>query len=767
MQKAIFLGAALALAIPAAAVTITSQQVRVTVALDAGKAVERVEVRVKGQWTPALESAAPAPDCQADAVEPFSEGAVRGIRIHGRCGASRMVRELRTTAEPDAIDARVSYTPGSAGSLQAIEDRFDFLPERRADAGPLSGPLDFIWSQNIKGAPNQVAAHWTFKSPVVMFQQGPVFAALMPRLSDVTRDTLTQQPLALDMDVTSAARPWLSYGAVSSTPLGHSYFERSKDGLALAAGRDVKYAYWIVASAQPAKLGYRRMVRLLWEQTGHGNYLRTVDLQRNFKQPELYLFDDWRKESWVRYANQMYREFDCAGARCATLVSERNVVGDWDHPEDDAWFNSWFQTLRTAYGWYTWARNAGDKDVMMRAERVLNLALKAPQKDGAFPIIYLLKSQRWSTGDGWAAFVDDYHAFSMSWTGYWMLRWAHDLVPERKAEILAYVRRYGDFLLAKQLASGCFPSWYNANLEPREVFRDFNAETAGSALFLAELSDATGDAKYTASAQKAMRFVTNEVLPRQRWFDYETFHSCARKPFDFYDRWTAQYPQNNLSTMQAAMAYLKLYHLTKDKAYLETGREVVDYLLLTQQVWNHPLLSPKLLGGFTTQNTDAEWSDARQNYAALILLDYYNETGEQEYLERSVAAARSTFSVAPWENWAHTGFIDEKGSLTGIHWGTGSAMTSVELMAGQLGDAYVNVKRKQGTGFNACTLDRLSVDGTKISFNLAAAEVWKAPLVVRFDGTDRRATYRIAVNGRPAVQVSGAELAKNGFRAEP
>jgi hypothetical protein len=278
VQKAIILGAALALAIPAAAITISGQQVRVSVEPDGGKAAERVDVRVNGRWTPALESGASAPECQADAVEAFSEGSIRGIRIRGRCGASTIVRELRTTAEPDAIDVRVSYTPDSAANLQAIEDRFDFLPERRADAGPLSGPLDFVWSQNIKGAPNQLAAHWTFKSPVVMFQQGDVFAALMPRLNDVTRDTLTQQPVALDMDVTSAARPWLSYGAVASTPLGHSYFERSKEGLALAAGRAVQYEYWIVASAQPAKHGYRRVVRLLWEETGHGNYLRTVDL---------------------------------------------------------------------------------------------------------------------------------------------------------------------------------------------------------------------------------------------------------------------------------------------------------------------------------------------------------------------------------------------------------------------------------------------------------------------------------------------------------
>jgi hypothetical protein len=465
------------------------------------------------------------------------------------------------------------------------------------------------------------------------------------------------------------------------------------------------------------------MVRCCGNKRG-GNYLRTVDLQRNFKQPELY------------FLTTGARSRGCATpTRCiASSIAPARAAPRWWAsatwwaigiiPKDDAWFNSWFQTLRTAYGCTPGLKNVGDKDVMLRAERVLNLALQ-PRKDGAFPIIYLLKSQRWSVGDGWAAFVDDYHAFSMSWTGYWMLRFERDLVRSRPRSWRTFAAM-AIFLLAKQLASGCIPSWYDANLHARRYSAISTPKPrdqpvpggAGRSYGRCEI--------YAPSARKPC-VPSNEVLPHA-WFDYETFHSCARKPFDFYDRWTAQYPQNNLSTMQAAMAYLKLYHLTKDKAYLETGREVVDYLLLTQQVWNHPLLSPRLLGGFTTQNTDAEWSDARQNYAALILLDYYNETGEQEYLERSVAAARSTFSVAPWENWAHTGFIDEKGSLTGIHWGTGSAMTSVELMAAQLGDAYVNLKRKQGTGFNACTLERLTVDGTKISFNLTAAEAWKTPL---------------------------------------
>ena len=197
---------------------------------------------------------------------------------------------------------------------------------------------------------------------------------------------------------------------------------------------------------------------------------------------------------------------------------------------------------------------------------------------------------------------------------------------------MAFVKPYGDFLVNHQLKNGLIPSWYEDGFRPRTEFGSFNAETAGSALFLLELYAQTGTKSYLESGLHGLNFVTQEVLPRQRWFDFETFKSCARKSFDFYDRWTTQFPQNNLSTIQAAKAYLEAARLTQDGHYLELGTQVLDYLLLTQQVWNNPAFSPKLVGGFTTENTDAEWSDARQCYAAILLWDYYKETGKKEYL---------------------------------------------------------------------------------------------------------------------------------------
>jgi hypothetical protein len=70
----------------------------------------------------------------------------------------------------------------------------------------------------------------------------------------------------------------------------------------------------------------------------------------------------------------------------------------------------------------------------------------------------------------------------------------------------------------------------------------------------------------------------------RKWFDFETFVSCSPKPFDFYDPFTSQYPQNTLSKFQAAFAFMRVFELTKDQRYLSVGESIVDFTSLTQQV---------------------------------------------------------------------------------------------------------------------------------------------------------------------------------------
>ena len=85
-----------------------------------------------------------------------------------------------------------------------------------------------------------------------------------------------------------------------------------------------------------------------------------------------------------------------------------------------------------------------------------------------------------------------------------------------------------------------------------------------------------------------------------------------------FDERTGQWPANNLALGQTVAAYLAAYRATGEPRWLSGGQRLLDYLLLYQQCWTNPVLEnlsgpAMLLGGFTTQNSDAEWSDARQS----------------------------------------------------------------------------------------------------------------------------------------------------------
>jgi len=671
-------------------------------------------------------------------------------------------QRLTESANDDVLDVETRFKADEGVVLTSVEDRYDFLPKRHAVVDNNTGPLDFVWSQNIKSEAADLIASTEFKSPVVMMQQGESFAGLLARPDEHHVETR-----AFDLDVTSGDTPWMSFGAVPSEPHGHSYFRRSATAELGQIAHTVEFHYEMLLSRQAPRLGYRRAVRLLWATLGHPELLRSQEEQRNVLRPELRSFEEWRTEAWSAETREVYRSWPCGFLQCGTLESMRNVRGNWQNASSDAWFNPWFQTLRTAYGWYLHGKATNDISMQRKAETVLNLALSSPRKSGAFSTIYLVPIRTWIASDGWAGYEDSYSAFAMSWTAYWMLRWAEDLIPARKQEIVAFARSYGDFLLREQKPSGVIPSWYReTTMEPRPEFADFNAETAPSALFLSALASATGDSRYREAAEKAMHFIGREVVPRQRWFDFETFLSCARKPYDFFDPWTAQFPQNNLAELQAPEAMLSLFQQTGRRDYLDRGVEMLDYVLLTQQVWNNPQFTPLVLGGFTTQNTDAEWSDARQAYAATVLLDYYRATGAVEYLERAVAAARSTFAVAPWENWAHTGFLDEPGALTGFHWGTGSAMTSVEIMQPALGDALIDASAAQGVGFDECTVTDVAITGESISFDLQSSDT-RRTFLVRFRGLRPAQRYQVRWNGPSSVSRTGQELMSEGLRVGP
>ncbi len=708
----------------------------------------------------------------------------RTLRFSGSNKNLSLTREVSLLADYPAAYVIDKWRIGPTAKVEALLSSFNFVPHGKS-FGEIQ-PLDFIWTPNLRPLADDIIADHVFRSPALMVQKDSVFVALIPDLQYLVKNRAL--PMAFDFQLPPAdsarngSAPLLSFGFWPWKTRDHVYYQPDSSRAPQLENTEVSYAYylWLDHRAAPyrratqakkktAPAAFRQVVHFLWEKFAPAYRDGNIG-------PLPATLDALAQRAWKQYADDMWIETTLAGRPVGGMKSQRLAWSNQlpEEANNDIWFNSWFQTLRSAYGMYQYGKRNKDLLLQQRAEKVLNLALSAPNEGGIFPsIFYIAKTAApgkpvvvkaskekisepvktyWVGDEGWAGFGNDYnHTFDASWTGYWLLQWA-DLLPARRPEIFTFCRTYADFLLKWQQPSGVIPSWFHrTEHQPRPEFLQENAETAGSALFLAELFNRTKEQRYLDAAAKAMAYLTREILPSNKWFDYETFTSCSRKPFDFYDSVTGQFPQNTLSMNQAAKAYLALHKITGNAEYLELGAHVLDYALLYQQVWSPPFLSRNVFGGFGVQNTDGEWSDARQAYFADTLLDYFEATNKRAYFERAVAALRSTFALfhrdtpSAYENWAHGG-SDGPGGITGIHWGTGSAATSFELMRTRMGDAYVFLGDKPSAGgVNALWIENLRVKGDTVRFNLLSSIGWGRRATVKFFEV-APGRYRVKIN---------------------
>ena len=222
--------------------------------------------------------------------------------------------------------------------------------------------------------------------------------------------------------------------------------------------------------------------------------------------------------------------------------------------------------------------------------------------------------------------------------------------------------------------------------------------------------------------KKSLVFLENEVLKNLRFQDFEVFFSCAPNSLSHFDSITWLYPNNTLSTQWSAEAFLKAYQIFHRKHDLEQGEFCLNILSLYQQVWCPPFIGFYAFGGFGAQNTDGEWSDARQAQFAETYLNFFMVTRKQEYLQRSIAACRASFALmaipenkiicpqnfkgstfngefqgAMAENFGHSGY-NERSGQSGFHWGTGSALTTAAILKAKLGDIYLDGNNHTATG---------------------------------------------------------------------
>ena len=638
---------------------------------------------------------------------------------------------------------------------------YSFLPDGKKYSE--YKPLDFVFTPQLRPEPDEVIADHTFRSPAFMMQKGDIFAALVPDIHSIDGKHRPVKSCA-DMQVETSSAPFISFGLMNWMRKKAHVFYAHTDSLAVdLSDTSLSFSYYLnISATAPLRRGFQDVVRFAWDQYGHPNFVAPAGPQ---SQP----FSSYIHKAWYKYLPQIALSAKYEGKQ-VTLLRQGRLAWSNSLPQsadNDSWFNVWFNSLRTAYGMYMHGQQIGDTVLMKQARGVLELALLAPQNQGLAPSIFYTDSSggHWVADHAWGGISHGEYlpVFHNAWTNYWLLQWS-DILPSRKEEILRDTNRFAAFLLANQRESGVIPSWFDPiTLAAAETFRDENAETAGAALFLAELYSRTGKEEYLLAAEKAMQYIFTSILPENKWYDFETFFSCSRKQVGFFDTYTQQHPQNTLSMFMAAEACYTLYRLTSESHYKQTGNAILDYLCLYQQVWSPKWLSRELFGGFGVQNTDGEWSDSRQGYFTVTLMHYYELTKQREYFERGVAALRAMFSLfesddspRTAENYAH-GSSDQLAGITGIHWGTGSSVVSIHIIRQRYGDAFINVQQGWGVGIDGCRFDNVTVDGNAIQFSLI--DVVRSPrkIILKF-GDLTSNSYRVSMNGTSLGEYSQKHL---------
>jgi hypothetical protein len=707
-------------------------------------------------------------DFSWDIVGVAREDTFQNVYLRARAPGGLILKNITLRRGEPFVRIDLQYQIRKSALLQLLGCTYSFQPGDKQYVE--YKPLDFVFTPQLRPEKEQVIADHVFRSPALMMQKGEDFAALVPVLSNVDGKKRAIRTVA-DLEVESVDRPFFSIELQNWIPEPYALrnthvFYVAPDSLGVMLKDttvSLKYLLFLRSDA-PEKEGFREVVRYHWATSGSEYIQRAVG-------PQSEPFSGYIQKAWYQFLPQVALDTQYEGHRVTLLRQSRLAWSNKLHKaaDNDSWFNVWFNALRTAYGMHVYGKRVDDKRLMRQAENVLNLALLAPQKDGIAPTIFYIDSAggHWVADHAWGG-IDggrDLPMFHNAWTCYWLLQWV-DLVPERKAEILRFTGAFAGFLLSHQQASGVIPSWYDPKtLAPVEVFRDENAETAGAALFLAEYYARTNKERYLAAAEQAMRYVFASIVPQRKWFDFETYFSCSRKSIGFYDTYTQQNPQNTLSIHQAAEACYELYKLTGKQQYRERGLEIMDYLCLYQQVWSPLWLSCELFGGFGVQNTDAEWSDSRQGYFAVTLMNYYELTGEKEYFERGVAALRAMFSLfeSPTsprtaENYGHSGF-DRPAGVTGLHWGTGSSVVSIHLITDRYGDAYVDGTGGWGVGIDGCRIPSVKV--FKESINVDVLDNLSTPRTINLKfGRLMTREYEVTVNKKPLGRFSSAVLTK-------
>ena len=785
-------------------------------------------------------SAAPLYDTSIDPAHRFlASEALRSVgRVEENADSARVV--LQGTIGETAIEQTIELRRGQQfvhievnAALAGNPPKLEYLLSPFVVA--IDGAPDVTHAPAFKPAADSVIGDRVFFAPVVSVQKGGDYAALVPDLDIINRHVVYAKgarqhpdsnsfpvpvdpqkiimPTALDLELSSlVARPVLSYGMMDYIVHQHVWFQhpnvpgamvRELSAANVRIGMDL-----LLSTGVPECRGYQMAARHLWRRYGSECFHRP--------RPQVMPSAEYAKTCYP--ANFDYQGYDVVSS---SAIRHRNLpdkpqMNVWQQWEVDGrpvgglrlhapqWYQfianlGWWNNVCDATGLYYWGRELNDPDLTDKARRMVNLALSAPQNRGLFPGVYNIGEKRWigsfwnppaqgydpaATNAYWDWKNGAYQTAAASVTAGYLMQYRRTC--EDDPRILAFVRAYGDFLVANVQADGCVPAWFSADLKPLPSL-SWNADGGAHVWVLSELYSATDEPKYLDAARKIARFMTGQVMPHQRWVDFEALYSCARKPETFFDVRTGQGPCNIMSISWALQGFLSLYEATHESQYLDGAEAVADFASLFQAVWAPNYITTAYpFGGLSSQLGDAEWLDQRAHRFADPLVRIGLLTGRTDLVQRGIAAARSSLTLASLpeqrangvhnyphfppglgpENIDHEGFPQMPLS-SGPSWSTVGGLAGTAHVLGRLGGLYVDFTNDVGVGVDGVDLIGYRLDGNivrlQVKNQLAALPspyAAKFTVELRVEGLpDPDAQYRLVVNSNSPVTVTRKELA--------
>ncbi len=620
---------------------------------------------------------------------------------------------------------------------------------------------NFTWIPHICPREDLVVGDHVFRSPVMIYRKNELAFIFLPDLKTIHRNRPFQMLMEMKLE---DSEHLVSFGFGNYQPYKHVLFRhKSNKEFQVKEKTDLTFRYYIMVLVNKTDLEIIQFInQFLWEKYGRKFYYETlnpqvVPFEENVKQG----FDAILKRHKF-WGDLKVNGVDCGGFWVGSWLGEdkyplkffdRSNINEFrnnfnkKNKNAAIYNNAWFLNIRSSYGFRYFGEIWNNKELIEKSNAMMNLIIQLPRKSGLFPSIILPSSAKTSefiTINGTKAWwpIDYYHVVDTSLAMYWGLRISRDFnlpIEEIKQKSI----ELADFLISCQLDNGAIPTFIDFDEDDNPIIHDdlINSASSGAIMmFLTELYKVTEDSKILDSCERIASYISSEIIPIDKWHDFEAFYSCTYPQKVEYDSYTHSNIMNNLCIYWCTEGFLELYRITGEEKYLNEGERILGVLSLFQQVWDMPYIDFHTFGGFGVQNADAELSDARQGLFVKTYMEYYLETGKWEYMERGIAALRASWALqilpdyrelcpgnfngittdngidkgCVSENYGHVGKNQKIPGFIMFDWGVGTASMATAYAKKKFGDLFIDFKQKFVFGIDGILIQKFDFEGNKV-----------------------------------------------------